>query len=330
MLWDIFILIAGLALIMGGANILTDGASALARRWGVSDLVLGLTIVAFGTSTPELAISVTSAIQGNTGIAVGNVVGSNIFNILVIVGAIALVRPVRITRDIMVNEIPMVVLSSTAILAIGMAPLLGVPGAAMVSRVDGILLLLFFLIFMHYILQQARHPVPGADPAPDATPATKKEMGLLKGVIWVLGGLAALVIGGDIFVKGASGIARGLGVGEAIIGLTIVAMGTSLPDLAASVAAARKGNTGIAVGNVIGSCVFNAFMVLGAAAAVRPLPFGGIGMTDLVTLAGASVLFWLFGWFFRKRTITRWEGGVMILCYIAYITYLVLAELGKL
>ncbi len=327
MLWDIFILIAGLALIMGGANILTDGASALARRWGVSDLVVGLTIVAFGTSTPELAISVTSAIQGNTGIAVGNVVGSNIFNILVIVGAIALVR---ITRDIMVNEIPMVVLSSTAILAIGMAPLLGVPGAAMVSRVDGILLLLFFLIFMHYILQQARHPVPGADPAPDATPATKKEMGLLKGVIWVLGGLAALVIGGDIFVKGASGIARGLGVGEAIIGLTIVAMGTSLPDLAASVAAARKGNTGIAVGNVIGSCVFNAFMVLGAAAAVRPLPFGGIGMTDLVTLAGASVLFWLFGWFFRKRTITRWEGGVMILCYIAYITYLVLAELGKL
>lgn len=146
MLWDIFILIAGLALIMGGANILTDGASALARRWGVSDLVVGLTIVAFGTSTPELAISVTSAIQGNTGIAVGNVVGSNIFNILVIVGAIALVRPVRITRDIMVNEIPMVVLSSTAILAIGMAPLLGVPGAAMVSRVDGILLLLFFQI----------------------------------------------------------------------------------------------------------------------------------------------------------------------------------------
>ena len=159
-----------------------------------------------------------------------------------IVGAIALVRPVRITRDIMVNEIPMVVLSSTAILAIGMAPLLGVPGAAMVSRVDGILLLLFFLIFMHYILQQARHPVPGADPAPDATPATKKEMGLLKGVIWVLGGLAALVIGGDIFCKRSvwnrswsrcgRGHHRPYHRGYGNIAAT---------DLAASVAAARKG-----------------------------------------------------------------------------------------
>ncbi len=200
-----------------------------------------------------------------------------------IVGAIALVRPVRITRDIMVNEIPMVVLSSTAILAIGMAPLLGVPGAAMVSRVDGILLLLFFLIFMHYILQQARHPVPGADPAPDATPATKKEMGLLKGVIWVLGGLAALVIGGDIFVKERL---------ESLVVSVWARPSSALPSWLwehrcliwrPPVAAARKGNTGIAVGNVIGSCVFNAFMVLGAAAAVRPLPFGGIGMTDLVT-----------------------------------------------
>lgn len=330
MLWDIFILIAGLTVIMGGANMLTDGASALARRWGVSDLVVGLTIVAFGTSTPELAISVTSAIQGNTGIAVGNVVGSNIFNILVIVGAIALVRPVRITRTIMVNEIPMVVLSSAAILAIGIAPYLGVPGEASVSRVDGILLLLFFLIFMHYILQQAHHPAPGADSSQEAASGARKEMGVLKSVIWVLVGLVALIAGGDMFVKGASGIARGLGVSESIIGLTIVAMGTSLPDLAASVSAARKGNNGIAVGNVIGSCVFNAFMVLGAAAAVRPLPFDGIGMVDLVTLAGASVLFWIFGWFFKKRTITRWEGTVMILCYAAYITYLVLSELGKI
>lgn len=330
MLWDIFILIAGLTVIMGGANMLTDGASALARRWGVSDLVVGLTIVAFGTSTPELAISVTSAIQGNTGIAVGNVVGSNIFNILVIVGAIALVRPVRITRTIMVNEIPMVVLSSVAILVIGLAPYLGVHGEASVSRADGILLLLFFLIFMHYILQQAHHPAPVADSSQEAAPGARKEMGVLKGVIWVLVGLVALIVGGDMFVKGASGIARGLGVSESIIGLTIVAMGTSLPDLAASVSAARKGNNGIAVGNVIGSCVFNAFMVLGAAAAVRPLPFDGIGMVDLVTLAGASVLFWIFGWFFKKRTITRWEGTVMILCYAAYITYLVLSELGKI
>ena len=330
MLWDIFILIAGLTVIMGGANMLTDGASALARRWGVSDLVVGLTIVAFGTSTPELAISVTSAIQGNTGIAVGNVVGSNIFNILVIVGAIALVRPVRITKTIMVNEIPMVVLSSAAILAIGIAPYLGVSGEASVSRVDGILLLLFFLIFMHYILQQAHHPATGADSSQEAASGARKEMGVLKSVIWVLVGLVALIAGGDMFVKGASGIARGLGVSEAIIGLTIVAMGTSLPDLAASVSAARKGNNGIAVGNVIGSCVFNAFMVLGAAAAVRPLPFDGIGMVDLVTLAGASVLFWIFGWFFKKRTITRWEGTVMILCYAAYITYLVLSELGKI
>lgn len=323
MVVDIFFLVLGLALILFGANILTDGASSIARRWGVSDLIIGLTVVAFGTSAPEFVISLISAVQGNTGLAIGNVVGSNIFNVLAIIGVTAMVAPIKVERSIMTNEIPLVILSSIALLAMGNAPLLDGAESMVLSRVDGIVLLLFFMIFMRYTFASAKS-TQGVDPA-EKEAATKKEMPMWKAVIWVIGGLAALIFGGDRFVGGASGIASSLGVSDAIIALTIVAAGTSLPELATSVTAARKGKTGIAVGNVIGSNIFNIFLVLGCSATVHPLKFNGIGNFDLLVLTGASILFWLFGWFFKERTITRTEGIILTVCYIAYVAVLISA-----
>lgn len=314
------LLIVGLVLILGGANYLTDGAAAIARKFGLSDLIVGLTIVAFGTSAPELTISIMSAVDGNTGMAIGNVVGSNIFNTLLIIGAVALARPIHIGKGIMINEIPLVILASVAILAMGCSPWLD-GTAPEISRVNGILLLLFFVIFMRYIFSQAqesKHEQSGQ------SAGAKPQPGMWLSAIMVVGGLAALIYGGDLFVDKASAIARSWGVSDAIIGLTIVAAGTSLPELATSLVAAVKGNSGIAVGNVIGSNIFNIFLVLGCAAAIRPLPFGGISTFDLGVLTGSALLFWFFGWFFKTRTITRIEGAIMALCYILYITLLVI------
>lgn len=314
------LLIIGLVLILGGANYLTDGAAAIARKFGLSDLIVGLTIVAFGTSAPELTISIMSAVEGNTGMAIGNVVGSNIFNTLLIIGAVALARPIHIGKGIMINEIPLVILASVAILAMGCSPWLD-GTAPEISRVNGILLLLFFVIFMRYIFSQARESKQDRSGQPAGA---KPQPKMWLSAIMVVGGLAALIYGGDLFVDKASAIARSWGVSDAIIGLTIVAAGTSLPELATSLVAAIKGNSGIAVGNVIGSNIFNIFLVLGCAAAVRPLPFGGISMLDLGVLTGSALLFWFFGWFFKTRTITRIEGAIMALCYILYISILVI------
>lgn len=320
---DIIYLVAGLALILAGANWLTDGSSAIARKWGVSDLVVGLTVVAFGTSAPELVISVMSAINGNSGIAIGNVVGSNIFNIFAIIGITALVAPIKIERSIMTKDIPLVVLSAIALLVMGNSPLLDGATDRSVTRVDGILLLLFFAIFMRHTFSTARQQEasPEKNVTPEITGATKP-MSTLKSTLYVIFGLAALIIGGDRFVDGASAIASAMGVSDAVIGLTIVAAGTSLPELATSVAAAVKGKPGIALGNVIGSNIFNIFLVLGCSATIRPLPFGSISNFDLLTLTGACLLFWIFGWFFKQRTITRVEGAILTLCYVGYIAFL--------
>lgn len=323
MMLSIFWLIAGLVLILLGADWLTDGASSVARRLGVSDLVIGLTVVAFGTSAPELVISVVSAIDGNASLAIGNNVGSNIFNILVIIGAVALLHPVRIRKNVMTTEIPIVVLSSLILLVMGCGPLLDGDPSRVLTRVDGILLLIFFLLFMRYTFATAhRSPDPAADPSAISS-AARGRIGWLKASALIVAGLAALVFGGDRFVDGASSLARAIGVGDAVIGLTIVAAGTSLPELATSIVAARKGETGMAIGNVIGSCVFNIFLILGVSATIRPLPFGGISTADLLVLLGASLLFWIAGWFFRRRTITRPEGALMLLCYMAYTAWLI-------
>ena len=338
MLIQFLILIAGLALIIFGANLLTDGASALAQRFGISDLVIGLTIVAFGTSAPELAISIISASKGSAQLAIGNVVGSNIFNICAIIGIVALVRPISVGRNLITTELPLVLLSSLALLAIGNGPLLDDTATPQVSRTSGILLLLFFAIFLRYTFSQARKasPLESSDtlsnlPSPPAssTGINQQRPGaattpLWRNLLFIAAGLAALIFGAELFVDSAAQIATRLGVSEAIVGLTIVAAGTSLPELATSVTAAMKGNSGIAIGNVIGSNIFNIFLVLGAAATISPLPFGNIGNFDLITLTLASLLFWLFAIIIGHRKITRPEGALLTLLYITYTLILIL------
>lgn len=324
MILDIIYLVIGLALILLGANWLTDGSAAIAKRFGISDLVVGLTVVAFGTSAPELVISVMSAISGSAGLAIGNVVGSNIFNILVIIGITAMVKPIRVEKSVMTNELPLTLLSSVVLLAMGNAVILNGASESVLTRVDGILLLLFFAIFMRYTFAQAHAlPEPESDPAAQDV-SQKPPMSTAKAIALVIAGLAGLVGGGNRFVAGASGIASGLGVSEAVIGLTIVAMGTSLPELAASIVAALKGKSDLAIGNVIGSCIFNAFFILGTAATISQLPFGTIGNVDLLTLCGASLLFLIFARIYRERTITRAEGALMTAGYVAYTAWLII------
>ena len=323
---NILLLIGGLILILLGANGLTNGAASVAKRFHIPPIVIGLTIVAFGTSAPELTVSVSSALKGSADIAIGNVVGSNIFNTLMIVGCTALFAPIVITRNTLRKEIPLCILSSIVLLICANDVFLDKAPENILNRVDGLLLLCFFVIFMGYtfaiaskpatIEQQAEHPVIEEE-------TEIKSLPWWQSILYIIGGLAALIYGGQLFVDGATGIARNLGVSESIIGLTLVAGGTSLPELATSIVAALKKNPEIAIGNVIGSNLFNIFFVLGCSASITPLHLSGITNFDLFTLVGSGILLWLFGLFFAKRTITRIEGGVMILCYVAYTVVLI-------
>ena len=317
MILDIVRLIGGLALILYGANWLTDGASAIARRLGVSDLVVGLTIVALGTSTPELVISVLAAVGGNAPMAVGNVVGSNIFNVLAIIGIVAIVKPIPICRSVMGEQLPWVLLTAAIVVATGFSPWLdGTP--ATVSRVEGIILLLLLVMFMRRTLLSAREN-PGSEAG-----GNLRHRKVWLACLMIAGGLGALIFGGDIFVDGASAIASLMGVSDAVIGLTIVAAGTSLPELATSVVAARKGSPDMAVGNVIGSCVLNIVLILGTAATITPLSFGGVGPLDMAVLGLSALLFWLMARYGGTRIITRLEGVLLFAVYVGYIAVLVL------
>ena len=315
---DTLLLIGGLALILLGANGLTDGSAAVAKRFRISDLVIGLTIVAFGTSAPELVISVMSALNGSAEMAIGNVVGSNIFNVLMIVGCTALVLPIKVGDGTMSKEIPLVILASLVLFVCANDVMLDGGASNVINRSDGLILLAFFLIFMRYTFAIARN---GSDEAMEEQKI--KIMPVWKSVLFIVGGLAGLIVGGQLFVEGAGGIARSLGVSESVIGLTLVAGGTSLPELATSITAALKKNPGIAIGNVIGSNLFNIFLVLGCSSTVSPLSMGGINNLDLTVMIASAVLLWLVGWFFRRRTITRAEGALMVACYVAYTAYLI-------
>ena len=320
-LMDILFLVGGLLLILLGANGLTDGAASVAKRFHIPSIVIGLTIVAFGTSAPELTVSISSALKGSADIAIGNVVGSNTFNTLMIVGCTALFAPIAITRNTLKREIPLCILSSFVLLICANDVFLDGGGENILSITDGLLLLCFFAIFLSYTFAIAKRDGSMKEPLQE-----EDEIRLLpawKSTLYILGGLAGLIIGGNFFVDGASGIARGLGVSESIIGLTLVAGGTSLPELATSIVAALKKNPEIAIGNVIGSNLFNIFFVLGCSASITPLRLTGITNFDLWVLVGASLLLWLFGIFFGKRIITRLEGSILILCYIAYTAVLI-------
>lgn len=316
---NILFLIGGLLLILWGANALTDGASSVAKRFNIPGIVIGLTIVAFGTSAPELTVSVSSALKGSADMAIGNVVGSNLFNTLMIVGVTAMVAPIMVTRNTLLKEIPLCILASVALLIFANDKLLNGAWENTIGISDGLILLCFFAIFMSYTFAIAT----GGKQGEEGEGEEIKTMPIWKSALFIIGGLGALIGGGSLFVDGASGIARSLGVSESIIGLTLVAGGTSLPELATSVVAALKKNPEIAIGNVVGSNLFNIFFVLGCSASITPLHLAGINNFDLITLVASAILLWLFGVFFGKRTITRLEGSVLVLAYVAYIGTLI-------
>ena len=316
--------VIGLVAIIKGADWLTDGAASIAHHFGIPTIVVGLTIVAVGSSMPEFVVSVVSAFKGNVDMALGNVVGSNIFNILGIVGITALVMPITIDRRNMKYDVPFVVLSSLFIAITAVDSFFDTtnPVVDSISRSDGLLMLCTFAVFMSYTMSIAQKD---QDKATDTPANERKQSPLWKNILFVLIGLVLLVAGGDGLVEGASGIARWIGISESVIALTIVSAGTSAPELAASVMAAKKGDTAMALGNVVGSVVFNVFFVLGTSAVIFPLGIGGVTATDILVLLGSSVILWILTAFGQKQLIiTRTEGAIMVIMAIAYYTYLVI------
>lgn len=302
---QIVLLIVGIIVVLWGADRLTDGSVGLAARMGISQIVIGLTIVAMGTSMPEFCVSMVSAIKGTPDLAVGNVVGSNIFNTMFIVGCAAIVAPIAITHDTVRRDIPFALVASALLF------IMCVDGT--IGRFDSLILLLLFVFFMVVT-------VKGAGKQTDSSSDTE-HMKTAKAVGLIAIGLVALILGSNVFVDNASAIARSLGVSDAVIGLTIVACGTSLPELATSVVAARKGNSGIAIGNVVGSNVFNILMILGITGLITPMTIHGITTLDLSMMVISMIALWCFS--YTKYRIDRWEGAVIAIGYIVYIAYLV-------
>lgn len=315
MFLNILLIIIGVALVLWGADRLTEGASALARRMNVPEIVIGLTIVAAGTSAPELFVSLVSALKGTPDMALGNVVGSNIFNTLLIVGCAAMVAPMVIAKSTVKKDIPFTVVASLLLLAACMDfwPTANISGHA-ISRVDGLLLLAGFAVFMVYTFRVAMKS------GTTATEATAVQMGVWKGVLFVAAGLGSLIFGSNLFVDSATSVARELNISEGVIGLTIVAGGTSMPELATSVVAARKGQSAIAIGNVIGSNVFNILLILGLTATISPMPIQGITLVDLSVMMVSVLMVW--GFSYTKYTVARWEGAVLVLVFLGYMAWL--------
>lgn len=303
MILNILFIVIGIVLVLWGADRLTDGAVAVAEKMKMPQIVIGLTIVAMGTSMPEFCVSLISALKGTSDLAVGNIVGSNIFNTLLIVGVSALVAPMSIMKTTVRKDIPFALVASALLL------IMCLDGD--ISRIDAAILFVMFLIFMYITLRGAKAQ------GTDLEEKEKKSMATWLSVVWILVGLACLIGGSNLFVDGATAVATKLGVSEAVIGLTIVAGGTSLPELATSVVSARKGNSGIAIGNVLGSNVFNILAILGLTGVISPMTLKGITMTDLSMMVISIILIWLFS--FTKYKIERWEGAILTVVFVGYI-----------
>lgn len=318
---DILLLLVGLGLILAGANFLTDGSAAVAQRFRVPEFIIGLTIVAIGTSTPELVVSVLSAAAGNSDIAIGNVVGSNIFNVFVILGICALIRPLALTTSNIRRDIPFGMAASLVLLAVTSDRFMGTGGADKIGRLDGIVMLALYIGLMSFTIRATKRS--GAETGTSDTKNAKKPAALWLSVMMIVGGLAGLVFGGEMFLKSATAIARSLGISESIIAITLVAGGTSLPELASSVVSLLKGKAEMALGNVIGSNIANILLILGVSATIHPLTMGGITLTDILMVVLSSLLLFVTAFTFRKKQIDRWEGAIFLAIYVAYIWYLI-------
>jgi cation:H+ antiporter len=316
LIYVLFIL--GFIFLIKGADLLVDGASAIAKRFNVSNLVIGLTVVAFGTSTPELFVNLVASAKGNTDIAIGNVLGSNTCNVLLILGISAVIYPLSVSKGTVWKEIPF---SLLAVIVLGLMAndrAIDGAGSSMLTRIDGLVLLAFFTIFLYYSFSIAK-AIEGME---EHVPV--KTTGFSKSILLVMTGLIGLTLGGKWIVDGAVTLAKSFGMSESLVGLTIVAVGTSLPELATSAMAAYKKNVEIAVGNVVGSNIFNLFFVLGISATIKPLPFQAKSNLDIGVVILSGLLLFLSMFTGQKRLLDRWEGIVLLFLYGGYIAYLII------
>jgi len=298
--------------------LLVDGASSIAWRLNISDLVIGLTVVAFGTSTPELFVNIVASARGNTAIAIGNVLGSNICNVFLILGISAIIYPLSVSKGTVWKEIPFSLLAAIVLGLMANDRVIDGGGSSLLTRIDGLVLLAFFTIFLYYSLSIAK-AIEGMD---EHVPV--KTLGLAKSSLLVIVGLIGLTLGGKWIVDGAVAIAKNLGMSESLVGLTVVAVGTSLPELATSAVAAYKKNVEIAVGNVVGSNIFNIFFVLGISSTIKPLPFQTKSNWDVAVVIAASLLLFLAMFTGKKHSLDRWEGIVFLFLYGGYVVFLIL------
>ena len=306
-------LIVGFILLVKGADAFVDGASSVAKKFRIPAFVIGLTIVAFGTSAPELAVSITAALKGSNDIALGNVVGSNIFNALVVLGTSAAITPIVVDKGMIKRDYPLSIFAAVLLSILAADTLFTKSGALSLGRIDGIILLIAFAGFMVMTIKASMDGRTDMEEEAEALP-------VLKAIIFIVLGLVGIIYGGDLSVEGAKEIARFFGLSEAIIGLTIVAVGTSLPELVTSVIAAKKGESDIAVGNVIGSNIFNIFLILGASSTMLPMNLSSSYLYDLAILICVAVLTYLP--IAKTKKVTRSMGIIMVLAYIAYTVYL--------
>ena len=316
MVLQIFILLAGLLMILFGANWLVDGSSSIAKRFGISEFVIGLTIVGIGTSTPEMVVSFLSSFQGKADMAIGNIVGSNIFNTMMILGVTALIAPLAITKSNLKKDIPLNIIVTLLLIILGMNFTLFGKGEDQLSRLDGVILL---GVFAWYIWSSFRSD--NADQEEDGDGIKEYKTGI--SVLLILAGLAWLIIGGRLFVNSATELAKMFGVSDKFIAITVMAAGTSMPELATCVVAALKGRGQLALGNVLGSNISNILLILGGAALINPLSFSGMTYVDL----GAVLLSALFilgsAYLFKKKQLDRFEGAILLLMEAGYMWYLI-------
>ena len=306
-----FLLVVGIALVLWGADRFTDGACAAARRWNVSEMVIGLTIVALGTSLPEFMVSFFSVLKGSADMSVGNIVGSNIFNTLVIVGASAMMMKMPVERSLLVFDIPLSLFAALSLYFVAYYD-------GNIRRIEGLGLLLFFCAFLYYTFWRSCK----TNPEVEQNVSNVAQMPIPKILLLSMIGCGCLIFGGHLMVDNAAELAREWGISERIIGLTILAAGTSLPELATSMMAARKGSDGLALGNAIGSNVFNIAFVIGICSIVKPMAVSDISMADWFTLLASNVLLWVLA--FSHRSLSSWKGAVLVLSYIAYLLYILI------
>lgn len=310
-----FLFVLGFVLLIKGADWLVGGASSIASKLKISNIVIGLTIVAFGTSAPELIVNIMASLRGSSDIAIGNVVGSNIANILFILGISAIIFPLAVKHGTVFKEIPLSLLAVLALWLMANDILIDGATSNLLSRIDGCIFLLFFIIFLYYTF--------GISKVQGQEGEKVREYKTAWSILLVIVGIAALTLGGNWIVEGAILIARQLGISEALIGLTIVAVGTSLPELATSAVAAYRKNADIAIGNVVGSNIFNIFWILGVSALIQPINFSAAMNFDIYFLVFTTALLFAVMFIGKKHLLERWQGGIFVLCYVAYVVYLV-------